>query len=159
MLCLVYLFIYLFILSILSVHLSIYLPPIFLTAFRNAFARDGHQQQDGQEHRGSEADALARHRNVQPEGAKRKHGDDGARQYNCKEVWVLKCAELATWAHQQLTSTPCYATLGSVGVWGVPPECVGPPRPNAPQAVGAANGQLCHRHLMHAKRQHQSSSG
>ena len=60
-LCLVYLFIYLFILSILSVHLSIYLPPIFLTAFRNAFARDGHQQQDGQEHRGSEADALARY--------------------------------------------------------------------------------------------------
>ena len=138
MLCLAYLFIYLFILSILSVHLSIYLPPIFLTAFWNAFPRDGHQQQDGQEHRGSEADTLARHRNVQPEGAKRKQGDDGARQYNCKEVWVLKCAELATWAHWQLTSTPCDTTLGSVGVWGVPPECVGPPRPNAPQATGAA---------------------
>ena len=61
-----------------------------LTAFRNAFAHDGHQQQNGQEHRGPEANALARHGNVQPEGAKRKHGDDGARKLNCKEIWVLK---------------------------------------------------------------------
>ena len=137
MLCVAYLFIYLSILSILSIYLSTYLAPICLTTFRNAFAREGHQQQDGQEHRGSEADALARHRNVQPEGAKRKHGDDGARQYNCKEVWVLKCAGLATWAHQQLTSTPCDATLGSVGVWGVPLECAwGRPGPTPRRRSG-----------------------
>ena len=84
----------------LSLYLSIYRPLICLTAFWNAFAHEGTQQQDGQEHRGSEADALARHRNVQPEGAKRKQGDDGARQQNCKEVWMLKTKQVSGQAHQ-----------------------------------------------------------
>eukprot|EP00964_Phaeocystis_antarctica_P119207 scaffold82948_cov60-Phaeocystis_antarctica.AAC.2 len=60
--------------------------PQHLTATRYHLTHESHEHQDGEEHGGAEADALARFGHIEPEGPEREHRDEYARHDDGQKV-------------------------------------------------------------------------